>query len=619
MPKATTVRCIRSLAVLLPLALGAGCTGTPTQFAGMGEPPPGAVRGELETTVATYDNGTTDSTYVLHLADGGVLPLVFDSEPDVAGNSMLDVWGKMEKEHLRVTRFEVLPADRIVRALISGPPYAARSFAFVIVDTAMPATRLLQADAERRLFGITPNVVPSLRQYYVEASYGRQDISAQVFGPFSLPMTGCNTNAVATTLASMVPATFDHYMWYMEPRNPACSSVAANGQAVQWLGLAQSGSAARPSKNTWYNNSSACVVIVQEPGHNFGMQHSSAMTCRGPAGNVSFLDDPNGPACVHDEYGDRFDPMGQGCRHMNAFQKAYQGWFDRCNLVDTPVETTINLMPLELPCDGVQAITVPFPHTRMFMRSGGGGGATVDALTNYLVEMRAPIGIDTGLAATVQIRAAGDLRLRTERGLHTWILDMNPATPGYDGLGAGQTFTDPTGSPRITVMTLDNTHATVRVEFPTPIVSANTVPTCLDNTPFTGPGPGVESCAPAVASASGALPATPDGGATPPPPVGGNRRDAGADSAPTPAADARSSSDTSSGAGGAGGTGGGGTMMGAGGRGPSADASSTGPVTVVSGGCGCRLGGAEHGPNGGAVAFGLALMALIVRRRRAGR
>jgi MYXO-CTERM domain-containing protein len=616
MPKATTVRSIRSWAALLPLAfaaLGAGCTAASTPFEGMGEPPLGAVRGQLETTIATYDNGTTDTQYSLHLADGSVLQLLFDSEPDVAGNAMLDVWGKMGDGQLRVTRFEVLPSDRIVRALISGTPYRPKSIVFVLVNNSTPPTPLAMDVAQTRLTGIMPMAVPSERQYYMEASYGRQDIAATVVGPLQFTMNGClgpETTRLATTLRPMVPGTYDHYLWYIQPRNPLCP----------FAGLASVGRPATPSRDTWYNASSGCVVLVQEIGHNFGMQHSSSMTCRGAAGNVSFLDDPNGGGCTHTEYGDRFDPMGMGCRHMNAFQKAYQGWFDKCNLVDTPVATTINLMPLELPCDGVQAITVPFPRTRMFMRTGGGGAATLDALTNYLVEMRAPIGIDTGIAPTVQIRAAGSLRDRTERGLHTWILDMNPATPAvFDGLGAGQSFTDPSGSPKITVLTLDNTHASVSVEFPTPIVSANTVPTCLDDTPFTGPGPGSESCAPNVASAAGAPPAIPDGGAIPPAPPQGGRRDAAApDTAPAQAPDARPAEGGAgaSGAGGAGGAAGTGGALGSGGRGGVADAATTGPVTV-SGGCGCRIGGAEHGTNGGFLAFGLALTALLVRRRRA--
>jgi hypothetical protein len=603
MPQAVVHR-LRSLAILFALApLGAACVADNAQNQGLGDPPVGAIRGELETEVATYDNGTTTTEYTLHSVDGRDVKLLFDSEPDIAENAKLDVWGTVVNGEMRVRRFEQIPISRIEQAVQMGTPYAARSFAFVIVNNGMaPAMQLSQMDAERKLFGITPNNVPSVRQYYMEVSYGRQDIGGMIVGPIDFQMTACNTGALSQMLTPMIPGTYQHYLWYIQPRNMACG----------WAGLAQGGRPDRPSKNTWYNNSSGCVVLVQEPGHNFGMQHSSAMSCP----NVAFLDDNlNAMGCKHAEYGDRFDPMGGGCRHMNAFQKAYQGWFDKCNLINTPVAGTYTLLPLELPCDGVQAITVPFPHTRMFMRSGGGGSATNDALVNYLIEMRAPIGIDTGLQPVVQIRAAGSLRDRTERGLHTWILDMNPATPNvFDGLTAGQSFTDPSGSPKITVESLDATKAQVKIEFPNgPPMGGGTGATCLDDTPFTAPGPGSESCAKQVASAAGAPPAIPDGGAMPPP----VRRDAGGTGGmgggPGPATPDAA---PPTGAGGEGGKGGGAGTGGAGGAGGgSADAAVSKP-TVVSSGCGCRLGSTGHDTSASALACGLLLGALLLRRRR---
>ena len=83
--------------------------------------------------------------------------------------------------------------------------------------------------------------------------------------------------------------------------------------------------------------------MIQEPGHNFGMQHSSSMDC----GSASFHDTPQGN-CTHSEYGDPFDPMGGGCRHMNAWQKAYQGWSQGCNMVRVQSSGTFTLLPLEL-------------------------------------------------------------------------------------------------------------------------------------------------------------------------------------------------------------------------------------------------------------------------------
>jgi MYXO-CTERM domain-containing protein len=599
MPKAAVhVRLGITLSLFALVASGVGCTAESAPPEGMGDPPAGAVRGALDFNVATYDDGRTETEYFLHPGDGSELRLLFDAEPDLAGGTKVDIWGTPENGRLRVNHFEVLPEARISQALINGMAYKPRSFGFAIVQIGMPPMPLNQMDADRKLFGVTPNNVPSVRQYYMEVSYGRQDIAGKVLGPFQYQMTGCGTSALAQALRPMIPETYDHYLWYIEPRTQACG----------WSGLASSGRPDRPSKDTWYNGSSGCVVLVQEPGHNFGMQHSSSMKC---PNNQPFVDLPD-KVCVHSEYGDRYDPMGGGCRHMNAFQKAYQGWFDKCNLVDTPVSGTYTLLPLELPCDGVQAITVPFPHVRPFTRSGGGGGATTDQLSNYLVEFRTPTGIDTGLAPVVQIRATSSLRDRTQRGLHTWFLDMNPATPTLDGLTAGQSYTDPSGSPKITVTAMDATKATIQVEFATP-PPMGMGPTCLDDTPFTGPGPGPESCAARVASPAGAPPAIPDGGATPPPATprdgGGGRRDAGTpDTSPIAIADASTPN-------GAGGEGGGGTPGGAtGGTGGSAPP--TGPVTVSSG-CGCRVGATpDQTPTAGLFGCAFLVGALLLRRRR---
>ena len=65
----------------------------------------------------------------------------------------------------------------------------------------------------------------------------------------------------------MIPGQFTQYLWYFGNRQMGCG----------WAGLAQVGSAVRPSPNSWYNASNGCVVLVQEPGHNYGMQHSSSL------------------------------------------------------------------------------------------------------------------------------------------------------------------------------------------------------------------------------------------------------------------------------------------------------------------------------------------------------
>ena len=167
--------------------------------------------------------------------------------------------------------------------------------------------------------------------------------------------------------------------------------------------------------------------MVQEPGHNFGMQHSSSMDC----GSVTFPDVPEGN-CTHSEYGDRFDPMGGGCKHMNGWQKTYNGWTQGCNLVRVRSSGTFTLAPLELGCDGAQVLQIPMPKTRMFMRSGGGGSATNDALTHYYLELRTKRGTDMTMTTSVLVHVSGDFRGRSNSGLHTWILDMDPSSSAFN-------------------------------------------------------------------------------------------------------------------------------------------------------------------------------------------
>ena len=594
---------IRGLTIGLVLpVLALACTGEPL----LDDAPPGALRGEVTSYVATRDDGTSEEYYTLRRGREE-LRLIFDADPDLVSGATVDVWGTHERDALRVRRFEVArpPIEPIVQPLNAAAPFPARSIVMAIVRVAgVPPMPLDPNVARTKLFGTTATTQPSIRQYYVEASYGRQDIAGEVVGPFEFPMMGsCMTSALATALRPMIPGTYNHYLWYMEPRNSSCG----------FSGLASGGSPTRPARDTWYNGSSGCVVLMQEPGHNFGMRHSSFMKCPG----ASFVDEPNG-VCTHNEYGDRYDPMGGGCRHMNAYQKTYQGWLDKCNMVDIGASGTFTLLPLELPCDGIQALSIKMPKARAFAHSGGGGSPATDMINRYYVELRAPLGIDKGLAPAVQIRVGGDISERNRRGLHTWFLDMDPATTTQDGLAVGATFADPSGSPKITLMAMDGTKATVKVEFEGGGTGA---PLCIDGTPFEGTGAGPESCAAMPAAPGGMPPTIPDGGPVTPPTMS---RDGGmttpprldarpmtmtmADAAPVmaPPPDAADKPNPPASTPDA-------AHSGPGGSGGTTDPGGTPTETKsVKGGCGCELGSAP----GPAPLVVVAFLALAVRRRR---
>ena len=414
------------------LSLTSGCE-TPGDDGAAAED--GSRRGELIIYQAdNFETGASQFTYALRDATGSELPLHFDSRPGIEAGTRIKAWGVPEGDALRVTTFSAVPdpATTIHSGLISATPFAARSFAFVLVDIGGGLTQVrwdntMNDLSEAFVMGRLINDDDSLRNYYLGDSYQMQDISAKVIGPLSYPLSSsCDTSTLSRTLKPMVDAQVggpsQHYLWFFGTQTSSCN----------WSGLASVGTPQKPSADTWYNHSVGCVVLVQEPGHNFGMQHSSSLKC----GTSNMLDDPNS-GCTASEYGDSFDPMGGGCRHMNSWQKSYQGWLSSCNGVRVTNSGTFNLLPLEMACNGTQFLQIKAPHPRPFMRpAAGGGGATTENLDYYYLELRTPVDFDgtlggSALSARVLVHMAADLQPRTGRGLHTFLLDMAPSTSSF--------------------------------------------------------------------------------------------------------------------------------------------------------------------------------------------
>jgi MYXO-CTERM domain-containing protein len=454
----------------------------------------GALRGELAIYVSDDLEGRSETRYALRDGSSGERALLFEEPPAFAPGTVIEVWGVETPDGLRVTRAEAITsaAEHVTEALRTATPYPPRSFAFVLVDMGMGVNTTADDAMGRLITG-----ADSIRNYYLADSYGTQDVTAQVFGPIRYTLqNGCGTSQLASDLRGMIPGTFQHYLWYFGSRQTACA----------WTGLASVGTPDKPSRDTWYNASTSCVVLVQEPGHNFGMQHSSSLACPGAA----YADDPN--TCTGSEYGDPFDPMGSGCRHMNVWQKDYQGWFGGCNGVTVQSSGTFTLLPIEQACDGVQYLKIVSPKVRTFNRpAAGGGGATVETFSHYYVELRTPqdfdgmLGNRSVLAPEVLIHVGGDARGRNQRGLHTFLLDTTPTTTGRSGfadaaLGVGKSFSDPAGGMTITVQAVSATQATINVQMP----AGTAAPTCIDGTAFTAPGPGPESCNAMITGSAGA-------------------------------------------------------------------------------------------------------------------
>jgi hypothetical protein len=480
------------------LVLLAACAGHST---GDGEivevDEPGSVSGKLAIYIADFADGTSETRYVLRGPAGDERRLVFQDQPTVEPGARVRVWGAQTSEEINVTRLKVIddstPGDigSQSSALINPTPQAPRIFCSVLVTInggAVPSN-LGTAQMETQ-FHAGPT---SVNAYYIENSYGRNSIGGQSYGPFNYNMTGCNTDGLATAVRGMVTGKCDQYGFLMVPEVSACG----------WGGLGEVGTATNPATDTWYNGTLGCVATVQEPGHNFGMNHSSSITCPGGP----FLDDLS--SCTHNEYGDKFDTMGGGCRHMNVWQKQYQGWFGGCNAVKVGTSGTFNLLPTEQACNGVQSLQIPFPNGKTRPFTAGKTDNTDTTMTTYYLEYRQSLGIDKGMTPQVLVHAAPNpVTGGSKAAPHTWIINASGATGNNanPGLVAGKSFSDPAGGLTITVTSIDTEKAVIQIDYPG---GSGAAPTCLDGTPLAAPGP--TTCAGAITADGGAV-LPPEGG-----------------------------------------------------------------------------------------------------------
>ncbi|HKQ70830.1 MAG TPA: hypothetical protein VJT73_15895 [Polyangiaceae bacterium] len=579
---------------------------------------PGAIAGEFVSYIADYEDGTTETQHFLRREDGTERRLYFQVEPEIAPGSRLRVWGSEKADSINVSKYKMpkfqpepvgVASQRA--ALIGAEASVPKKFCTVIVGLngatvpttcANNGTNCVTETNADQVFYSGPR---SVNAYYQENSYGQDSLSGKVVGTVNYQMaSGCSFGPMANAVRGMFPdEKCDQWGLVMTPNAKGCG----------WAGLGEVGTSDKPARVTWYNNTLGCVAAVQEPGHNYGGLHSASMDC---GTGRAFLDDP--ASCKHSEYGDRFDTMGGGCRHMNAWQKLYQKWWGGCNAIKVTQSGTFNLYPTEKPCDGVQAIQVPFPGGKVRRYRNRD-------LTSYFLEYRTPVGFDgtTGntkpMTAQVLVHVAPNPILPNQvnpRGSETWIINVGNSTDVQGlTLGGVKSFSDPAGGVTIAVTAMDGEKAVIDVKVDNPADNAG--PTvCLDgkNTVLVGSGP---------ATCNGPVVTLPDGGG-----AGGSKLDAGPD---TGRRDAMAETGSSVGAGG--GTGGSGivadgaagTANGVGGSTAGGNAAGTrnptgGPGGGDEGGCTCKIAApSTSGRATAPIALGLGLAGLFASRRRSRR
>ena len=395
-----------------------------------------SVEGVLQTTVVGNAERTASHfEYFLERTDGVWIRLLFDERPDLLHGSdghehlmlpgagehpsgtTLRVTGALDGNTLEVETLDVLTVDAEGTArdplIAASPRKVAVILANFTTDSSQPIT---QAGARDLVFA----GAQSSNAYFKEESFGIRSLvgklaaNGDVFGWYTIAgTTACDYSAwgnaarAAAQAAGVDLTGYDHIIHYF-PRTSSCG----------WSGVGQV-----PGKYTWINGSSS-QTISHELGHNFGAHHASSLSCTSNGTPVSIS-----ATCTLGEYGNPFDVMGRGYRHMTAFNKGRTGFLEPANTVNVAADGTFNVTPLETKSTGIQSLRIP-----------------IDAANAYYVEFRQPFGFDNFSATSAVVNGVlitkGPLSYSTIA--RPALLDMVPSTSSFTdaALRVGQTFTD---------------------------------------------------------------------------------------------------------------------------------------------------------------------------------
>lgn len=451
---------LSSLFGLTALALLNACSG-PT----LGATSEQTIEGTLETVVV--GNATLERShfeYFLETREGAWIKLSFEGRPELlhgdgdhqhlvlpghlhdsaTARIELRATGLIDANGLTVSDIEFTGRDADLdhgaEPLIAASP---RKVAVILANFANNSSQPITVAAARDLvFG----GAQSANAYFKEVSFGIRSLvgkvaaTGDVYGWYTIAAsnTPCDYSAwgsaarAAAQAAGVDLSGYDHVIHYF-PNSSAC----------QWSGVGQV-----PGRYTWINASGA-QTIAHELGHNFGSHHAASLRCKDANGAAV----PISANCTTSEYGNPFDVMGRGYRHLTAFNKGRVGFLEPENTVTVSADGTFDIAPLEKKSTGIQSLRV-----------------RIDTSTAYYVEFRQAYGFDN--FSTTSSVVKGVLITRAPIAYTTLampgLIDMTPSTSTYTdaALLPGQTFTDPARQLSIRLNSVSATAATVSVDFP---------------------------------------------------------------------------------------------------------------------------------------------------------
>jgi hypothetical protein len=299
-------------------------------------------------------------------------------------------------------------------------------------------------------------VFGTVNDFYQESSYQQTWLNGDVFGWFTLPISGgtCDTSTIgfnakqAATAAGINLAAYNRLVFAF----PALSTCGFSGASTV---------GGNPSQS-WINGSMVLRTVGHELGHGLGLYHARAMDCGA---------DVIGSACSTIEYGDVIDILGQPgvTGHSHAAQKERLGWLNYGTSPGiTPVQAngTYSIDPYETLGSNAKALKI--------LKSTN---PTTGVQTWYYVEFRRPVGFDSFLSGNSNLLNGVVVHTSVDPyGRDNYLLDMTPATSSWAdaALAVGRSYNDSTNNVTITPISVSNSGASVSVSFgPQPCVQAN--------------------------------------------------------------------------------------------------------------------------------------------------
>ncbi|WP_437912587.1 RICIN domain-containing protein [Sorangium sp. So ce302] len=194
------------------------------------------------------------------------------------------------------------------------------------------------------------NTMAGAATHLAGSSFGKMQLEYDVAGPFNISFGKCD----------------DYNRWQNEART-AARNAGFDLNAYQHymimgkMDCGYAGMGAQPGNATWIAGLWP-EVVVHELGHNFGLWHASSRTCRNAGATVTMSND-----CTFDEYGDPFDPMGNGGKqHFNANYKVNLGWIPSSQAQTVTADGTYTLAPMTEASTGTQLLRVKGPNDVMY-------------------------------------------------------------------------------------------------------------------------------------------------------------------------------------------------------------------------------------------------------------